>query len=356
MSRILTRLLATSLLLTLVVGATPVAATQGGGTGGGNGSVWAATWWDGNPHGPGPYIPGISGGNDVCIWVDVGGSIADLTSAMASAGFPGSFWPADNSGYSPGAYHVIEWAARTRKGAASTDHFDMVACPNPSMVPAPFGGAYTTLPAAQPPTGAPVYIWLFWDTVPDPPSKGLPAIIGRAYDTVPLPTPAIGTSPSTVDGIAHASIVNFPTWLWISPSSWHTVVASASGGGLVATVWATPVSVTWQAAWDFTSPAQDSQGGVDLAPTALDLVCKGPGTIYASNDDPSSSSPTCGTTFTESTFGTTTPLLATVKWVVTWALSDPAGVVGGEGTLAPLYTSASIPLRVVQIESVVSGT
>jgi hypothetical protein len=357
--RVLRRVVSCAGLVVVALAATaPTArAGEGGGNGGvGNGGVWAATWWDGNPQGPGPYIPGVSGTGEVCTWLDVGGTIADMTSAMASAGFPPSFWPADNSGYSPGAIHVIEWAIRTRKGNASTDHFDMVACPSPSMVPGPIGGAYTTLPPAQPPTGSPQYIWLYWDTVPDPPSKGLPAIIGSAYDSVPLPTPAISTSPSTVQGIPDASIVNFPTWFWIGSSSWHTVVARAAGGGLVATVWATPVSVTWKAAWDFTSPSEDPESGVDLSPTALDLVCTGPGTPYSSSVNPSSPSPTCGTTFTQSTFGTRSPLSATVKWDVTWALTDAAGVVGGEGTLPPLYVSASIPLRVLQIESVVSGT
>lgn len=337
-----------------VVSSSPVGASWGHG-GGGGGSIWAATWWDGNPQGPGPYIPGPAGGASVCIWTDVGGSVADLTAAMATAGFPASFWPVDNSGWGPGAYHVIRWALDIRKSSAPTDHFDVVACPSPGMVPAPFGDAYTSLPTAQPPTGAPQWIWLFWDTVPDPPPGGLPPIIGQAYDRVPLPAPAIHTSPATIDGIAHASVVNFPTWLWVDSTGWHTVVARAAGGGLVATVWATPVSVTWTASWDFTSPGEDPQGGVNLAPTSLDLTCQGPGTPYTPKAPPSSSSPDCGTTFTESTFGTWATLQATVKWNVTWALTNSAGVVGGEGTLAPLVRTASVPLRVVQIESVVSA-
>lgn len=332
-------------------------AGNGGGYGGGGGSIWASTWWDGSPQGPGPYIPGASGGAEVCSWTDVGGTIENLTSAMATTGFPASFWPTSNTGWGPGAYQVIKWATEMHggKGAVATDHFDLVACPTPALVPAPMGDAYTALPAAQPPSGPPQYVWIFWDTVPDPPAGGLPGIIGRAYDSMPLPAPAIATSPSTVDGIVHASIVNFPTWLWLQPSSWRTVVARASGGGLVATVWATPASVTWTAGWDFTSPREDPQGAVDLAPTSLDLTCSGPGTPWTPAEPASAASPDCGTTFTQSTFGTWTTLRATVKWDVTWALSDDAGVVGGEGTLPSLTSTATIPLRVVQIESVVSA-
>jgi hypothetical protein len=353
----LLRLVASSVfaILGVLVGPASVGATVGGGSGGSGGSIWADAWWDGSPQGPGPYIPGPAGGAAVCSWTDVGGSVADFSAAMASAGFPAWFWPTDNSGWSPGAYHVIEWAARVHEGAKSYDHFDVVACPNPGLVPGQIGDAYTLLPQAQPPSGQPEWIWLFWDTVPDPPPGGLPPIIGRAYDEVPLPAPSIHTSPATVDGIDHASIVNFPTWLWIDPADWHTEVAQAAGGGLVATVWATPVSVTWTSSWDFTSPGADPQGGVDLVPTALNLTCDGPGTPYSPKASATSSSPDCGTTFTQSTFGTWTNLQATVKWDVTWALTDTAGVVGGEGTLPPLLRTASVPLRVVQIESVVSA-
>src|ERR1035438_2342397 len=56
----------------------------------------------------------------------------------------------------------------------------------------------------------------------------------------------------------------------------------------------------------------------------------------------------------ESTFGTYQPLEASISWQVNWALSDDAGVVGGEGLLADSVTSATRPLRVLQVESVIT--
>jgi hypothetical protein len=58
--------------------------------------------------------------------------------------------------------------------------------------------------------------------------------------------------------------------------------------------------------------------------------------------------------FTQSTFGTYQPLEATISWQVDWALSDGAGVVGGEGLLADSASSAARPLRVLQVESVIT--
>jgi hypothetical protein len=58
--------------------------------------------------------------------------------------------------------------------------------------------------------------------------------------------------------------------------------------------------------------------------------------------------------FTQSTFGTYQPLGASISWQVDWALSNESGVVGGEGLLADSVTSATRPLRVLQVESVIT--
>jgi hypothetical protein len=350
-------LLATVALLAFeAVGAPLAVASNGGGTGGsGAGSIWAATWWDGSPQGPGPDTGGPAGGAEVCAWTDVGGTLPDLVGALGTAGLPASFWPQTNDGWQTGIYALERWAIGLMRASNASDHFDVVACPDEGMVPAPAGYVFSGLPAANPPGGPPQYIWIFWDTVINPPPNDLPPIVGRAFDAMRLPTPVIHTSPAGIGGIAAATVVNFPTWFWIDAAAWRTVIASASGGGLVATVWAAPADVSWHAAWDFTSPGSDPEGGVDLAPTDLTLTCAGAGTPYVASDAPSSSSPDCGTTFTQSTFGTWTPLTAAIDWKVTWALSDGAGVVGGEGPLPSVVTRGSVPLRVIQIESVVSS-
>jgi hypothetical protein len=58
--------------------------------------------------------------------------------------------------------------------------------------------------------------------------------------------------------------------------------------------------------------------------------------------------------FTQSSFGTYQPLQASISWQVDWALSDGAGVVGGEGELGGSASSATRPLRVLQVESVIT--
>jgi len=333
--------------------AAPALAANGGGAGTSGSSIWADTWWDGNPLGPGPYIPGASGEGAVCDWTDVGGSADDLVVALGGADLPASFWPVDDSGYSPGAYQLVRWANDVSRSGSAGDHFDVVSCPSLAMVPSSATDVYTALPAAYPPSG-PVEVWILWDTVPDIGSPSQSPLVGEAVQRLGLPAPLIGISPSQVGSVADATIVNFPTWLWTSGADWRTFIASAAGGGLVATAWATPVSVTWQTGWDFTSPSADPEAGVDLEPTELDLACAGPGNPYRTAIDPASASPDCGTTFTQSTFGNWVTLRASTEWDVHWALAGSDGIVGAEGGLDPIITSATRPLRVVQIESVVS--
>jgi hypothetical protein len=328
----------------------------GGGGGGGGGSIWAATWWSGNPQGGGPYVPGEYDAAAVCIWTDIGGTVGDLTSALATADLPASFWPVDGSGYSPGEVALERWALRLSKGNNGPSHFDVVACPSPGMVPAPAGEMYTAIPAAASPSG-PQYIWVFWDTVPDPGTGPLPPLIGEALSIADLPRPVIHMSPDSVGPIADATLVNFPTWFWIDSSAWRSIVASAAGGGLVATVWATPQAVLWRASWDYANPASNPEHGVDLQPTVLDLACPGPGQPYSARagGGPGASSPDCGTTFSQATFGDWVPLTVSISWDVWWTLTSTTGVVGGEGELPTMETSSSRPLRVAQVESVVSA-
>jgi hypothetical protein len=340
-----------------VLSASPSAAANGGGAGTGGSSIWAATWWNGNPQGPGPYIPGEYDAAEVCNWTDVGSTVGDVAAALATADLPASFWPVVGSGYTSGALALIRWAERMMKGSGGGDHFDVVACESPAMVPESSGEMYTDIPPANPPSG-PQFIWVFWDTVPGPPAGTVPPLVGEALQRADLPAPKLDTSPKAVGPINDATVVNFPTWLWINAAAWRTIVASAAGGGLVATVWAIPQSVTWHASWDYASAASDPEGGVDLAPTTLDLVCGGPGTPYTPvlAGDAGASSPDCGSTFTESTFGDWIPLRASITWDVWWTLTNTAGVVGGEGELSPSVTSSTRGLRVLQVESVVSTT
>jgi len=216
------------------------------------------------------------------------------------------------------------------------------------------GGVESGLPPARTPSGKVTHLWIFWDTVPDPPVSDLPPLIHTALARARLPVPVLFTSPSSIDEFGDATIVNFPTWLWIEASSWKTIRATATGGGLMATVWATPISVTWRAAWNFPAPEDDPEGGVTLVPEVVDLACDGPGQPYSGTLGVSAQPSACEAMFTQSTFGTYQSLEASISWRLHWALSDYSGIVGGEGFFGDSMTTGSRPLRVLQVESVIT--
>jgi len=327
----------------------------GGGYGGESGSaIWAEAWWQGSPTGPGPYTGSPSGGAGLCIWHDLGPSVADLDDGLSEASLPESFWHQPESGGHPGIWGVDEWAHTAAASGSAGDHFDLVACPSPSQVPAGGPDIETSLPRARPPGSRPLYVWVFWDTVPFPPPGGLPPLVQQAFDETGLPSPEIGTSPASVGGTPDATVVNFPTWLWIDPSVWHEYLATAEAGGYVATVWAWPSAVDWSARWDFADAGADPEGGVSDQPEVLDQSCPGPGATYDLARPAAGQATDCSFVFTESTFGTAQTLSASVVWDVHWAYSSAAGVVGGEGSFAPVETTGTRPIRVLQIESIIT--
>jgi hypothetical protein len=327
----------------------------GGGSGGLSGAaIWATTWWNGSPQGPGPFEGPTLSGEKICIWHDLGPGLANLDNGLSEASLPLTFWDRTDGGGHPGIWGVDEWAEARMRGGTDTDHFDLVACPLPDQVPASGDDVEADLPRAHPPDSPPLYVWLFWDTVPDPPASGLPGIVGEAYDEADLPSPTIGTSPSEVGGVADSTVVNLATWLWVGSDQWRTFSAVASGGGYLATVWAVPVDVTWTAGWNFASGRDDPEGGTTFGPEVLDEICDGPGVVYdpGGGEDQSTD---CSFDFTQSSFGTDQQLRAAVTWDVSWALSNAAGVVGGEGSLGTIVTSGTRQLRVLQVESVISS-
>jgi hypothetical protein len=156
----------------------------------------------------------------------------------------------------------------------------------------------------------------------------------QAYRTILLPSPSIHTNPSPY------TVVNLPTWLWVTSAAWHPLEATASAGAVTATAVATPSSVTW------------SMGDGST------VVCRGPGTAYDPNEPAVSQSTDCSYTYTQSSAGQPSSdgnpddgayqVSATITWSVTWKATGAPG--GGE--LPALETASTAPLRVEQIESV----
>ena len=145
-----------------------------------------------------------------------------------------------------------------------------------------------------------------------------PASLGqRAASELVLPTLVIRWNPAPPAD----QVLFVPTWFWVDPASWAPQSATASVPGLSVTAKATPARV------QFTT----GDGG--------SVTCDGPGTAWKSGMDPLASSPTCGYTYPKP--GTYT-LTATVTWTVTWAGG------GANGTVDPLTTTVSQPVRVVE--------
>ena len=339
----------------LLFAPSPARAGFGGGYGDHGSGIWASAWWAGNPEGPGPYTGPQAEAADLCAWHDVGGTVADLGEALGGLGLPQSFWTVPLGGGHPGIWGVLRWATSLAGRSKASDHFDLVVCPSPAELPPNGGDAETDLPTVKLPDGSRGWAWILWDTVPDPPAGALPPVVDQALSRVQLPAPSLSTSPSVVRGVRHATLVNLPTWLWVSLSIWHTYTATATAGPVVATVWAEPVSVTWSASWNFPVPSSDPEGGTTFGPERLEVTCDGPGVAYRPSDGGAAAPGACEAVFAQSSLGTWQELRADLTWVVRWALSDTAGVVGGEGLLPSLTTSGRSSLRVMQVESVVTS-
>jgi hypothetical protein len=143
-----------------------------------------------------------------------------------------------------------------------------------------------------------------------------------ALDKVHLPTPTLAVAPPA----ATPQLVGKPSWFWLA-MPWQPVQASAALGGVTSTVTATPTQTTWEPG--------------DGSPT---VTCDGPGTPWHEGVD--SSQPPCGHTYT--TRGAYT-LSVTVSWQVTWASTTGAG-----GPLAPLTTTATLPLAAREAQAVIN--
>jgi hypothetical protein len=124
-------------------------------------------------------------------------------------------------------------------------------------------------------------------------------------------------------------VTNLPTWLAVSPGDWHAVVASASAGGVTATVTANPEAVIW------------NLGNSDT------LTCPGPGIPYDPNKSVDQST-YCSYTWRTSSAnqpGLAYQVTATIEYVVTTTVTgapDPTpnlGTQDGPSAQAPVVVS-----------------
>lgn len=161
-------------------------------------------------------------------------------------------------------------------------------------------------------------------------SRGTPpaTLAGRARERITVPAPRIHMNPP----VRWEQITQFETWLWVGKRTWRPVTKRASAGRNWAEATATPVRVEW------------SMGD------GASVVCAGRGTRYRKRRPPEAQATDCSHTYTVSSAGQPGdrfPVRATVTWEVTWRGSD-----GSSGTLPQLRSTASVAVRVAEIQAV----
>ena len=167
----------------------------------------------------------------------------------------------------------------------------------------------------------------FWVSGATPPAAVVvqtsPVVVARqAVKHLGLSSPQVEMAPP--DG--SPQLVGVATWLWVDPTGWHPVSASASAGGVTTTATAAPTKVVW-----------------DMGDGAT-VTCDGPGTPYDQADPGGSTA--CSYTWPAPGSYTVT---ATAYWSVTWtAVGAPGG--GNLGVMAG--PPAEVPVTVTQSEAI----
>jgi len=198
-----------------------------------------------------------------------------------------------------------------------------VDAPPPPRVEEP-GASYRPSCPGDPAGSQRPLVWL-----PDSGAPGPPALGRLAVARLVLPQPAVELSPP----VGTPQLVMLPTWLWIEPAWWVGRSASASVPGVTVTAVAMPVQVRWKIG------------------DGAEYVCD-QGTPYPAGGNPDGASPDCGHTFTRLSRdqpGGVFPLSATVTWQVSWSGG------GAFGTLGPLFSTATLPVQVLESRSVNTG-
>jgi hypothetical protein len=160
-----------------------------------------------------------------------------------------------------------------------------------------------------------------------------PAVLAqRALGTIRFPHPSGDRSPSPTllyQGYPF-TYVNLYTFFWTGGASWRALSATASAGGVSATVTARPVALVF-----------------DPGNGAAAVSCGGPGRPWTSADG--NGAPTDGACAYRYVRVTPSPITSTqtIVWKITWI-----GTGGTGGEIPSLSTSTSGLLQVLQIQVV----
>lgn len=124
------------------------------------------------------------------------------------------------------------------------------------------------------------------------------ALAEQAVSKLGLASPTIEMSPPA----GSPQLVGVATWMWIDPSAWRTLTASASAGPVTSTATAMPSKVVW------------NMGDGDT------VTCNGPGTPFSPSDPNASTD--CSYTWPQAGSYTVT---ATMYWSVIWTATGAPG-------------------------------
>lgn len=180
----------------------------------------------------------------------------------------------------------------------------------------------------------------FWSAQPPPGPPSAAVLAQRAQSMLTL-TRMTATSNGGPSGTTY---VGLSTWLWLPSDQWHAITSPpATVGARSVTATATPVSVSWAM----------GDGG--------SAMCAGPGAPFNSADP---FDPVCGYTYRVDSLAQpqtgSTPndryftVQATVRWQVSWVCTGNCDQNGGR--LPDMtWATTTMPLRVFQVETVVTG-
>ena len=172
---------------------------------------------------------------------------------------------------------------------------------------------------------------------PQAPAVDPAALARQALDYNRLPLPGVEMSPPA----NRDQLVNLETWLWVDPSAFQPVSASAAAGGVAVTTTAAPEQVTWD------------MGNGDR------VTCAGPGTPYDSSKPAAEQQTTCSYTYRTSSAGQPGDafrVTATVSWNVTWTATGVAAGQPAAGNLGVVTRSSTVTVRVAEAEATNTAT
>ena len=282
-----------------------------------------------------------------------------LTALPASAGTSGTGGgSADNGTITATAASGAPGAAGTAAGGRPLSGGPAGNVPQPppacTYLPAPAGaasylgpgeggpGTWYVVSCASRPTPQAIAFPVIWVPTPTPGATGptvvsaasaVPGLVNQALDRAALVQPTIQIDPPA----GAKQVVFVPTWLWIPPSDWRPVVASAAAGDVRATVTAVPTSVSWSFG--------DGQ----------QLACPGPGVPYVVGQPDWAQSTYCSHMWTSSSAGApggVFTIRASIEYRVTVAVTGALDAVPDLG----LHAGPAAQTEVVVSEVEALGT